>query len=83
MASFFRSRFFRWCSALFFLCAAFIVGCYGALLLFNAFDGHGSVVGNIALFGLGLLLLVLSPIVLIVGVINWRKALAATEDADI
>jgi hypothetical protein len=53
------------------------------LLLFNAFDGQGSLAGNIALFGVGLLLVVLSPTVLIAGLINWRKALASPEDAEI
>jgi hypothetical protein len=74
MASVFRSRFFRGCAALFFLGAALLVGCYGVLCLFEAFDRHGSPGGNALLFGLGLLLLCFSAIFLIVGLSNWRLA---------
>jgi len=81
MASVSRSRFFRGCLALFFSGAAFIVGGYGVLLLFEAFDGHGSLAGTTLLFGLGLFLLILSPIVFIVGLINWRLAHRSLEDA--
>jgi hypothetical protein len=82
MASVFRSRIFRTCLALFFFGAAFIVGCIGLLLIFEAFDVHGSPVGNALLFGLGLFLLALSPIVLIVGLFNWRLAHPRIKDAD-
>jgi hypothetical protein len=74
MASVARSRFFRRCLALFSLGSALLVGCYGILLFAEAFDGHGSPVGNFLLFGLGLFLLVLSIIVLIVGFRIWRSA---------
>jgi hypothetical protein len=82
MASVFRSRFFRRCLALFFFGDAFFIGCYGVLLLFEAFAGHGSPVGNTLLFGLGLFLLVLSPIVFVLGVITWRVAHPSREDTD-
>ena len=82
MASVFRSRYFRGFLAFFFLGAAFLIGCYGVVLMVDAFDANGSVVGNTALFGLGLFLLVFSPIVLIVGLMNWRKALNSPEDAE-
>jgi len=82
MASVFRSRFFRGCLALFFTGAAFIVGWYGMLLVFEAFDGHGSLMGNTLLFGLGLFLLVLSPIVFILGLINWRSARPSPDNTD-
>jgi hypothetical protein len=43
--------------------AALVVGCYGVLLLVEAFDKHGSTVGDIVLFTFGLTLLVLSAVV--------------------
>jgi hypothetical protein len=82
MVSISRSRFFRECLAFFFVSAALIVGCYGVLLLFSAFDGHGNPVGNAFIFGLGLFLLVFSPVVLILGLINWRKAHPRADGAD-
>lgn len=82
MTSVFRSRFLRTCLALFLSIAAFIVGCYGVLLLFEAFDGHGSPVGDTLLFGFGLFLLALSPIVFILGLITWRLAHPGPEDAN-
>lgn len=83
MASISRSRFFRECLAFFFVSAALFVGGYGVLLLVSAFDGKGSPVGNAFLFGLGLFLLIFSPIVLILGLINWRKAHPSADGADI
>ena len=83
MASISSSRFFRECLAFFFASAALIVGCYGVMLLVSAFDGNGSPVGNVLLFGLGLFLLIFSPIVLIFGLINWRKAHPSADGADI
>jgi hypothetical protein len=82
MASVFRSRFFRGCLALFFLGAAFIVGCYGVLVLFAAFDGHGSPVGSYLLFGVGLFLVAFSPFVFYVGLVNWRLAHPSSEGTD-
>jgi hypothetical protein len=82
MAPVSHSRFFRGCLALFLLGAAFIVGCYGVLLLFVVFDGHGSPVGSTFLFALGLLLLALSPFIFYVGLLNWRLAHPSPEDAD-
>jgi hypothetical protein len=72
MASVARSRFLRRCLALFAVGSALIVGWYGVLLLVEAFDGHGSPVGDFLLFGLGLFLLILSLIALIVGLNIWR-----------
>jgi hypothetical protein len=82
MARVFRSRFIRGCLALFFLGTAFIVGGYGVLLLFAVLDEHGSPTGTTILFGLGLFLLALSPIIFYVGLINWRLAHPSSEDAD-
>ena len=77
-----RLPFFRGCSAFFFFAAAFGVGCYGVLVLFAAFDGHGSVLGTTLLFGLALLLLILSPIVFIAGLTIWRKTHDRRDEAD-
>lgn len=82
MASVSRPRFFRGCLAVFLFGAAFIVGCYGLLLLFVAFDGHGSPVGSTLLCGLGLILLALSPFIFSVGLINWKFASPNPEDVD-
>jgi hypothetical protein len=82
MAPVFRSRFFRECFALFFVSASLIVGCYGLLLFINALSKYGSPVGNTFPFVLGLFLLIFSPLVLIFGLINWRKAYPSTDGAD-
>ena len=42
---------------------AVAIGCYGVLLLVNAFDKHGSIVGDTVLFSFGLTLLALSAFV--------------------
>jgi hypothetical protein len=82
MAFAFRSPFFRGCLAFLFFGAAFSVGCYGVLVLFEAFDGHGSVLGTTLLLGLALFLLVLSPIVFIAGLTIWRKTHDSRDQAD-
>jgi len=69
-----RSRFFRVCIALFFMGAAIFVGLCGVLILVEFFENHGSFWSNVFLSSLGLLLLVLSPFVFIVGLINWPQA---------
>ena len=74
MASVFRSGFFRTGLAFCLVAAALIVGCYGVLLLVEAFDAHGSAGGNLLLFGLGLFLLGSSLIVLLIGMRMWRLA---------
>ena len=42
---------------------AVAVGCYGVLLLVDAFDKHGSIVGDAVLFSFGLILLTLPAFV--------------------
>jgi hypothetical protein len=82
MAPFIRSRFFRGSLAFFFIGTALFVACYGVSLLVEAFDEHGSPGGNVLMIGLGLFLLVLSPIVFIAGLINWRLAHSSPRDAN-
>jgi len=77
-----RSRFFRVCLALFFMGAAIFVSLCGVLLLLGSFNSHGSFWVKVFLFGLGLVLLGLSPFVFIVGLINWRLADPAQREAD-
>jgi predicted PurR-regulated permease PerM len=48
--------------------AVVAVGCYGALLLHEAFNKHGSPTGNVFLFTLGLSLVVFVPIAFVFGV---------------
>jgi hypothetical protein len=67
MLLFVRSQFFRVCLALLTVAAAFLIGCYGVLLLAEIFDGRGSPGGNFLLFGLAIFLLCVSVIVLLVG----------------
>ncbi len=77
-----RSRFFRVCLALFLMGAAIFVSLCGVLLLVGSFNSHSSIWGKIFLFGLGLVLLGLSPFVFIVGLIKWRLADPAQKEAD-
>lgn len=77
-----RSHLFRVCIALFFMGATIFVGFCGVLLLVDSFDSHGNFWGQVFLFGLGLLLLGLSPFVFIVGLIKWRQADPAQRDED-
>jgi hypothetical protein len=62
-----RSQFFRVCLAVLTVVSAFLIGCYGVLLLAEVFDGRGSPGGNFLLFGLAILFLSVSFIVLSVG----------------
>jgi hypothetical protein len=83
MVSVARSRFFRRCLALICLGAALIFGCYGVLLLVDAFDPHGSPGGNVLLFALGLVLLVPSLVVFIAALNYWRRlSHLSTDDTD-
>jgi hypothetical protein len=67
MLWFARTRFFRSCFAVFSLGSAIVVAGYGVLLLAEVFDGHGSPTGNFLLFGLGMVFVALSAVVLVVG----------------
>jgi hypothetical protein len=51
-------------------------------LLVEAATGHGSFTGNILIMGLGLMLLILSAVVLIVGIRYWRLSQPSSEDAN-
>jgi|HubBroStandDraft_6_1064221.scaffolds.fasta_scaffold289002_1 hypothetical protein len=62
-----RTQFFRVCLALLTVVSAFLIGCYGVLLLAEVFDGRGSPGGNFLLFGLAIFFLCVSVIVLLVG----------------
>jgi hypothetical protein len=56
-----------------FLCAlvALVIGYYALLVLGAVFRGDGSVFGGAVLFALGMILLVLSPAVFVLGVWKW------------
>jgi hypothetical protein len=69
MASIFHSRFFRGFIVFLFAGVAFLVGGLAVSLLVEAVTGHGSAGGNIFSIVLGLILLILSPVVLILGII--------------
>jgi hypothetical protein len=71
MASVPHSHFFRGLIVLMFVGAAVLVGGYGLRLIIVAFDGLGSSEGNLILFGLGSVLLILSPFVCIFGAVYW------------
>jgi uncharacterized membrane protein len=43
-------------------------------VLVRGISGSGSLAANIFLAAFGLLLLILTPLIFIVGIINWRKA---------
>ena len=74
MASVSHFRFFRGSVVFMFAGAALLVGWYGLSLLVESFDGHGSPAGNVLLFALGLILLVLSAVTFIVGVVRWTSS---------
>jgi len=76
------SRLFQVCLALFFMGASIFVGLCGVLLLAESFGSHGSFWSIVFLFSIGLILLVLSPFVFIVGLINWQQADPAQRDED-
>ena len=70
-----RFYFYRGALALFFVIAALGVGGYSLTLLADAARGNGNFAGNVFSMAFGLLLLTLAPMIFIVGIINWRKAL--------
>jgi predicted membrane channel-forming protein YqfA (hemolysin III family) len=74
MASVSHFRFFRGFVVFVFAGAALLVGWYGLSLLVESFNGHGSPGGNILLFALGLILLVLSAVAFLVGVVRWTSS---------
>jgi hypothetical protein len=69
MATVFRTRFFQGLIVFMFTGAAFLVGRLGVSLLVGAATSHGSRGGNILSIGLGLILLLLSPVAFIVGIV--------------
>jgi hypothetical protein len=81
VASVARSRFFRGFLIILFQGAA-LFGCFAVSLLVEAATGHGSRGGNILILGLGLMLLVLSAVVLIVGIMYWRLSQPSPADAN-
>jgi hypothetical protein len=66
-----RSRYLR--GFMVALCAllALLIGYYALLVLGAAFDGNGSVFGGALLFAFGLVLLILSATVFVLGVRKW------------
>jgi cytosine/uracil/thiamine/allantoin permease len=69
--------------AVFFFGAGAFVGWLVVSLLLGVLNGDGSAEGNILSMGLGLMLLILSAFVLVVGIINWGKlSLPSSEDAN-
>jgi hypothetical protein len=82
MASVTRFRFFQGFVVFMFSGAALLVGWYGLSLLVESFNGHGSPGGNILLFAIGLILLVLPPVHLIVAVVYWTSPSPDPGDKD-
>ena len=66
-----RSRFFRGLMVSMCALTALLVGNYALLVLGEAFKGNGSVLGGAILFAFGLILLILSPTVFVLGVWKW------------
>ena len=75
-----RSRLSRVLIVSMFVGAALLIGGYGLRLMIAAFDGHGSTEGNALLFGLGSILLILSPLVCIFGAIIRISSSPNSED---
>ena len=50
---------------------ALLIGYYSLLVLVAAFSGNGSVLGGAILFAFGLILLILSPTVFVLGIWKW------------
>jgi hypothetical protein len=61
--------------------AGLFVGGLGVLLIVGTVIGHGSFEGNILSMSLGLVLLILSAFLLIVGSLNWASP-PCTEDVN-
>jgi hypothetical protein len=68
MASAQRSRIVATCKLVIAIAAALIVACYAVLVLIQAFDRNGSLIGDILLLVVGLFLLALSSVIFIVGI---------------
>jgi hypothetical protein len=81
MASVSRSRFFRG-FLVFLSIGAVLVAGLAVSLMVEAATGHGSFASNILIMGLGLMLLVVSAVLLIVGIMYWRLSQPSPEDAN-
>jgi hypothetical protein len=68
-----RSRIVVSCVFVLATAAALSVACYAVLVLIQAFDRNGSLLGDILLLLMGLILLALSSAILILG-IKWNRA---------
>jgi hypothetical protein len=73
MALVFRSRFFRGFLAFVLLGAGLFVGWLEVALLIEVVTGQGSSAGNTLIVDLGLALFMLSAVLLVVGIVNWRR----------
>jgi hypothetical protein len=76
-----RSRLFRG-FLIFVIVDAALFAALAVSLLVGGATGDGSFAGNILITGLGLMLLVVSAVVLIVGIMYWRSSQPGREDAD-
>jgi len=68
-----HSRYFRALLGLAFAICAILVAWLAISMLAEGAAGRGPAVGNLFLIGFGVLLFVFTPLLLIVGIINWRK----------
>ena len=73
MASISRSRYFRGFLTLLFIGAALFLGWLAVSMVVEAITGQGSSGGSLVLISVGLLLLVFSTIVFVVGIIILRQ----------
>ena len=79
------SRFLRWLLASLFITAALILGWLSILMFVEAFSGQGSVEGKTLLGMLGLLLLLCACVILMAGIMNWKRLgkMSAQRDRDL
>ena len=80
MESVFRSRFFRGLIVFMFAGVALRAGWFAVSLFIGAATRHGSPGGTILSIGLGLILLVLSPSVFLVGIVYWTLSQPSPGD---
>jgi hypothetical protein len=80
MISVFRSRFYRGLAVFLLVGATLFLAGYGALLLVEVFNGHGSAGGNALLFALGLILLILPLVACAVGIAFWTSRPIPEDD---
>jgi hypothetical protein len=80
MASVSPPAFIRRFLAILLMGAGLFVGWFGVLMLVQVVTAHGSRGGNIYLTGLGVTLLVFSPVVIIAGIVYWRSSDRGTQD---